>query len=41
VRGADRILVLDDGGIVEEGDHHSLLERKGLYHRFINTYLDV
>jgi ATP-binding cassette subfamily B protein len=41
VRGADRIIVLDDGGIVEEGNHHSLLERKGLYHRFINTYLDV
>lgn len=41
VRGADRIVVLDKGGVVEEGDHHALLERKGLYHRFINTYLDV
>ncbi len=28
---ADRILVLSRGAIVEEGDHHQLLERGGLY----------
>ncbi len=31
VRVADRILVLDDGRIVEEGDHETLLARNGRY----------
>lgn len=31
VRNADRILVLDEGKIVEEGDHASLMKKKGLY----------
>ncbi len=33
VRHADRILVLDDGRIVEQGDHRALLQRGGLYAR--------
>ncbi len=32
VQRADRILVLNKGRIVEEGNHASLMERKGLYH---------
>lgn len=28
---ADHIIVLDDGGIVERGDHESLMEQKGVY----------
>jgi ATP-binding cassette subfamily B protein len=32
----DRIVVLDDGRIVEEGSHASLLARNGLYARFWN-----
>ena len=31
IRNADRILVLDDGEIVEQGSHEELLERDGLY----------
>ena len=31
LRHADRILVLDDGRLIEEGTHESLLEMKGLY----------
>jgi ATP-binding cassette, subfamily B, bacterial len=31
VRAADRIIVLDAGRIVEEGDHDQLLEKGGLY----------
>ncbi|HXG23126.1 MAG TPA: ATP-binding cassette domain-containing protein, partial [Chthonomonadales bacterium] len=31
VRGADRILVLEAGRLVEEGDHNSLLAANGLY----------
>lgn len=30
---ADRILVLEGGRIVEDGDHHSLLQRRGIYAR--------
>lgn len=33
VRHADRILVLDQGRLVESGDHRSLLARNGLYAR--------
>ena len=28
---ADHIIVLDDGAIVERGDHESLMEQKGVY----------
>lgn len=33
VRAADRIIVMDEGRIVEEGDHATLLTRDGLYAR--------
>lgn len=33
IRGADRIVVLQDGRIVETGTHAELIERRGLYHR--------
>lgn len=32
VRQADRILVFENGKVVEEGDHSSLMDRGGLYH---------
>lgn len=35
VRHADRIIVLDDGKIVEQGTHEELMGRKGLYADFI------
>ena len=31
IRGADKIIVLRDGEIIETGDHHSLLKDDGLY----------
>jgi len=31
VRNADRILVLDEGKIIEEGSHEKLMKKKGLY----------
>ena len=34
IRHSDRIMVLTEDGIVEEGNHQSLLEKKGLYYRF-------
>lgn len=34
IRSSDRILVLTNDGIVEEGTHESLMEKCGIYHRF-------
>ena len=34
IRNSDRILVLTDEGIVEEGNHDTLMERRGIYHQF-------
>ena len=31
VSNADKIIVIDKGNIVEEGDHSSLLDKNGLY----------
>jgi ATP-binding cassette subfamily B protein len=33
VRSADRIIVMDEGRIVEQGDHDSLIAKNGLYAR--------
>lgn len=33
VRQADRVLVFENGRIVEQGEHEALLEQKGLYHK--------
>jgi ATP-binding cassette subfamily B protein len=38
VRHADRIIVLEKGRIVEEGDHQGLLSRGGHYAELYNTY---
>jgi ATP-binding cassette subfamily B protein len=38
VRSADRIIVLDHGTIIEEGNHQSLLEQGGHYAELYNTY---
>ncbi len=37
IRGADVILVMEDGRIVEQGDHDSLLEAHGAYWRLYNA----
>lgn len=36
IRGADRIIVLQNGEIVENGNHEQLMQRKGLYARLYN-----
>ncbi len=37
IRSADRILVIEGGRIVEDGDHRSLLARRGRYHELYTT----
>jgi hypothetical protein len=37
VRMADRIYVMADGGIAEEGTHGELMERNGLYARMVHA----
>jgi ATP-binding cassette, subfamily B, bacterial HlyB/CyaB len=36
VRNADRIVVMDKGAIIEQGDHFSLMELKGMYY-YLNS----
>lgn len=38
VKAADRIVVLEEGRIIEEGDHQSLLDKGGHYASLYNTY---
>jgi ATP-binding cassette, subfamily B, multidrug efflux pump len=37
IRGADVILVMEDGRIVEQGDHDALLDARGAYFRLYNA----
>jgi ATP-binding cassette subfamily C protein CydCD len=39
VRDADRIVVLDSGRLVEQGDHRQLLASGGLYAQLVQTQL--
>lgn len=40
VKNADKIVVIHNGSIVEEGSHHDLLERKGYYHELIKDQMN-
>ena len=37
IRDADNVVVINDGEIIEQGDHHQLLEKQGFYH---NLYMN-
>ncbi len=39
IREADRIVVLDEGHMVEQGDHQGLLAQNGLYSQLVSTQL--
>ena len=36
IQHADRVVVLSEGQVVEEGDHDELLTQEGLYHRLVH-----
>jgi len=38
VKNADRIVVMGNGRIIEEGTHHSLMASSGHYAELYNTY---
>lgn len=37
IKSVDKIVVLENGGIVEEGNHEKLMEEKGVYYNFWET----
>ena len=41
VRNADRIIVMDRGAIVEQGDHYSLMREKGMYYYLNSQQLET
>ncbi|TFH00488.1 MAG: ATP-binding cassette domain-containing protein, partial [Calditrichales bacterium] len=41
IRNADRILVMDQGDIVEQGSHDDLLAKNGFYAELYNSQFDV
>jgi len=41
VKKADKIVVLDNGRVVEEGDHAALIERKGKYFQLVKDQLEL
>lgn len=40
LKDADRILVIDEGKITEDGSHEELISKDGLYSKFMKTYVD-
>ena len=38
VYGSDKILVMEQGCIVEQGKHHELMSKEGLYHKLVLAY---
>jgi len=41
IKEADKILVMNDGNIIEQGTHEELLEKKGFYAKLYNSQFEV
>ena len=40
IKNADLILVMDQGNIVEVGNHHELLQKNGFYAKLYNSQFE-
>ena len=40
IQGADNILVIDQGNVVEQGTHTELMEKKGFYYKLYNSQFE-
>ena len=40
IKNADNILVLNNGDIVESGNHQTLMKKKGIYYSLYNSQFD-
>ena len=40
IKNADNILVLNNGDIVENGNHQTLMKKKGIYYSLCNSQFD-
>jgi len=41
VKNADKIVVLENGALIEEGSHHELVEKKGAYFGLVKNQLEL
>ena len=41
ITGCDRIMYIDDGGIVETGNHEELLAKRGAYYRLYTSQMEA
>ena len=40
IRKADLILLMENGSIVEQGDHEQLMERQGVYYNMVMRQME-
>ena len=40
IRTAEKIIVIDEGHVKEQGNHHELMERGGIYARYFNMQFE-
>ena len=40
IRGAEKIIVIDEGGVMEQGSHHELMALGGIYARYWNMQFE-
>jgi ATP-binding cassette subfamily B protein len=41
VKNADNIIVLENGSIIEEGNHHELVKKRGSYYQLVKNQLEL